>query len=97
VRGDWRDVLDDPSSAIYTLGVVAEVLGVDVQLVRRYSDEGIIAPERSLGHQRRFSRMDIERLARALDLANDAIPMVGIRRILDLEDRLNERADHTGR
>lgn len=85
---DWAEVVADPRRALFTVGVVAELLGIDVQMVRRYDAEGLITPERSAGRQRRYSRNDIARLARVVVLANEGIPLVGIRRIIELEDRL---------
>ena len=81
-------MLDDSTHALFTVGVVAELLGIDVQIVRRYDSEGLVTPDRSGGHQRRYSRDDISRLARAVLLAEEGIPMIGIRRIIELEDRL---------
>ncbi len=74
--------------ALFTVGVVADLLGIDVQIVRRYDTEGLITPQRSTGRQRRYSRDDIARLARAVLLAGEGIPMIGIRRIIELEDKL---------
>ena len=56
--------------------------------VRRYDAEGLVTPERSSGRQRRYSRLDVSRLARAGLLAEDGVALVGIRRIMALEDRL---------
>ena len=67
---------------------MADLLGIDVQIVRRYDTEGLITPQRSTGRQRRYSRDDIARLARAVLLAEEGIPMIGIRRIIELEDQL---------
>ena len=85
---DWQKTLDDRAHALFTVGVVADLLGIDVQIVRRYDTEGLITPQRSTGRQRRYSRDDIARLARAVLLAEEGIPMIGIRRIIELEDQL---------
>lgn len=87
---DWEQRLDDEDAALYPVGVVADLLGVDVQLVRRYDQPGLAQPARSDSGQRRYSRRDIERLARALNLAGEGVSTPGIKRILDLEDRLHE-------
>lgn len=92
-REDWEDVLDDPAEPLYTVGVVAELMGVDVQVVRGWDRRGIVRPERSDGGHRRYSRADIRRLSRALALAEEGIPTAGVERILDLEDRLRQRGD----
>lgn len=68
--------------------MVAELVGVDAQVVRGYDQRGLVQPERSEGGHRRYSRRDIRRLTRALDLADEGISTTGIERILELEDRL---------
>lgn len=96
-RSRWEDQLDDPDSPLYTVGVVAELMGVDAQVLRGYDQRGIISPDRAESGHRRYSRTDIRRLSRALDLADEGIPSSGIERILQLEDELDQHRDHGGR
>lgn len=91
---NWEERLDDHDAPVYPIGVVADLLDVSVQIVRRYDDEDVVEPERSGGGQRRYSRRDIARLAHVLELADEGIPMAGIRRILALEQQLRERDGH---
>ena len=90
-RDPWEDTIEDPSEALYTVGVVAELMDVDPQVVRGYDQRGLVAPSRSGSGQRRYSRDDIRRLSRAMRLADEGIPSSGIGRILDLEDELDRR------
>ncbi len=90
-REAWEDVLDDPEEPLYPVGVVADLLGVDPQVVRGYDQRGLIAPGRSSSGHRRYSRQDIRRLVRAMRLAGEGIPTTGIGRILELEDELDRR------
>ena len=90
-REPWEDVLDDPDQALYPVGVVADLMGVDPQVVRGYDKRGLVVPQRSEAGQRRYSREDIRRLARAMELAGEGIPSSGIDRILNLEDELAVR------
>lgn len=90
-RQGWEKRLDDPNHPLYTVGVVADLLGVDPQVVRGYDHRGLVEPDRSGSGQRRYSRRDIERLTRAMDLADEGIPTSGIERILALEDELDAR------
>ena len=90
-REQWEAQLDDPTQALYTVGVVAELMGVDPQVVRRYDQRGLVEPERSSNGQRRYSRSHIRRLSRAMDLADEGIPAAGIERILTLERELADR------
>jgi DNA-binding transcriptional MerR regulator len=87
-EGGWEEMLDDPDAPLYPVGVVAELMGVDPQVVRGYDRRGIVVPDRSGAGQRRYSRKDIRRLSRAMELADEGIPGIGIERILTLEDEL---------
>lgn len=78
------------------MGVVAELMGVDPQVVRGYDQRGLVQPERSDGGHRRYSRRDIRRLTRALDLADEGISTAGIERILELEDRVGREGGDPG-
>lgn len=91
VRDAWEQRLDDPSQALYTVGVVSELMGVDPQVVRGYDQRGLVVPQRSANGQRRYSRHDIQRLSRAMTLADEGIPAAGIERILTLEGQLADR------
>lgn len=93
---DWEARLDDEDAAVYPIGVVAELLGVSVQVVRRYDEEDLVEPQRSSGGQRRYSRRDIARLARVLELVGEGVSPEGVRRILDLEDELARTRDDPG-
>lgn len=92
-RGEARPDVGDPSAAVLPVGVVAEHLGVSVAVVRRFDSEGIVEPARTEGQQRRYSREDVARLERALELTREGIPPAGIRRILALEGRLSAYED----
>lgn len=87
-REAFEDLLDDPDEPIHPVGVVAELLDVDPQVVRGYDQRGLVTPGRSSSGHRRYSRRDIRRLARAMRLAEEGIPASGIERILALEDEL---------
>jgi MerR family transcriptional regulator/heat shock protein HspR len=91
VERSWEERLDDHDEPVYPIGVVAELLNVSVQVVRRYDDHEVVEPERSHGGQRRYSRRDIARLSHVLELADEGISIAGIRRILDLERQLEDR------
>lgn len=44
------------------IGEVARMLGVSVETVRRWDADGRIASFRTLGGQRRFTRIEVERV-----------------------------------
>lgn len=89
---NWEERLDDHDAPVYPIGVVADLLDVSVQVVRRYDDVAIVEPERSDSGQRRYSRRDIARLAHVLELADEGISVAGIRRIIELERQLRAQS-----
>lgn len=94
-RQDLEDMLDDPDEPLYTVGVVADLMNVDAQVIRGYDKRGLVEPGRSDAGHRRYSRADIQRLSRAMKLADEGIPAAGIERILGLEDELRRRREDT--
>lgn len=84
---DWHRRLDDPQAPLYTMGVVADLLGVDQQAIRRLDRPEIMTTARPSGNQRRYSRDDIALLAYALELAGQGISHNAIGRIIELERR----------
>jgi MerR family transcriptional regulator, heat shock protein HspR len=94
----WEARLDDPAAPLYTIAVVAELLGVDQQVLRRLDVEGIVQSARPSGNQRRYSRDDIAVMAYVLTLREQGIPRAAVVRILTLERdvaRLAAEAGHT--
>lgn len=91
----WRDRLDDADEALYTVAVVADLLGVSTQALRRIGNATDQQHRRPSGNQRRYSRNEIEILARALELADDGHNHTGIAAILDLEQRVAGLAPDT--
>lgn len=87
-RMTWQARLDDPSEALYPVSVVADLLEVDPQVVRRYDAAGITQAERTDGNQRRYSRNDIAALAYAIALAEEGMSISAISRILALENEV---------
>lgn len=82
--------LDDPSVAFYTIGQVSELLGVQAAFLRRVESESLVAPARTVGGQRRYSRNEIDVLQHIAQLASDGLTLNGIRRILVLEAEVAE-------
>jgi MerR family transcriptional regulator/heat shock protein HspR len=76
---------DDEHAALYTLGQVAGMLGVQPAFLRRLDDQEVVQPARSDGGQRRYSRAEIARVQQVSDMAGEGMTLAGIRRILVLE------------
>jgi MerR family transcriptional regulator/heat shock protein HspR len=74
--------------ALYIISVAAELAGVHAQTLRIYERKGLIEPQRTRGGNRRYSDRDIALLHRIQELTNEGVSLVGVRKILDLEDEL---------
>jgi len=75
--------------AVYVISVAAELTGLHPQTLRAYERMGLIAPSRTGGGGRRYSARDVELLRTIADLTAAGAGIEGVRRILDLEDRLD--------
>ena len=51
-----------PNQPLFTISVVANLLGLHEQTIRQYERMGLIAPCRTLRKTRLYSQLDIERL-----------------------------------
>jgi MerR family transcriptional regulator/heat shock protein HspR len=78
----------DPQAAVYVISVAAELTGLHPQTLRTYERLGLITPGRTGGGGRRYSHRDIERLRQIAQLTSSGIGIEGVRRILDLENRV---------
>src|SRR3954453_21800567 len=81
--------IDDHHAALYTVGQVADMLGVQQAFLRRLDAELVVRPARSPGGQRRYSRAEIGRIERVTQLTGEGFTLAGIRRMIELERELN--------
>ncbi|MDQ1685848.1 MAG: MerR family transcriptional regulator, heat shock protein HspR [Frankiaceae bacterium] len=79
----------DDSRPLYTVGQVAELVGVQQAFLRRLDQYDVVSPARSDGAQRRYSRNDIGRVEAALDLIGEGITLAGVRRVFELQAEVN--------
>ncbi len=77
-----------PDAAVYVISVAAELTGLHPQTLRSYERLGLIQPGRTRGGGRRYSVRDLELLREIAGLTSSGIGIEGVRRILELEDRL---------
>jgi MerR family transcriptional regulator/heat shock protein HspR len=61
------------------------MLDVQQPFLRRLEEFELVAPERSEGNQRRYSRDDIDRVSTVVGLVDDGLTLAGARRVLDLQ------------
>jgi DNA-binding transcriptional MerR regulator len=77
--------LDDEHAPIFTVGQVAEILGVQPAFVRRLDTEQVVSPRRSAGGQRRYTRHEIAQVQAVSAMAGEGMTLPGIRRIFALQ------------
>src|SRR5690349_20165347 len=78
-----------PDAAVFVSSVAAELSGLHPQTLRTYERMGLILPGRTGGGGRRYSPRDIELLRSIAELTSAGIGIEGVRRILDLENRVS--------
>ncbi|MCL2529073.1 MAG: MerR family transcriptional regulator [Coriobacteriia bacterium] len=83
--------MDDRHRPLYMISVAAELAGMHPQTLRVYESKGLVTPKRSGGNTRLYSQADIEQLELISQLTNEGINLAGVIRIIDLENRLEER------
>lgn len=76
----------DSRTPLYGIAVAANLVDLPEATLRLFESKGLLTPARSDGGTRRYSDADIERLRRAAQLRDDGVNIVGIARMLDLQD-----------
>ena len=84
------DRLDDDDYPAYTMGRAAEMIGTTPAFLRALGDARLIAPLRSEGGHRRYSRYQLRIASRARELVDSGTPIDAACRIIILEDQLEE-------
>jgi MerR family transcriptional regulator/heat shock protein HspR len=82
---------------LYVISVAAELAGMHPQTLRIYERKGLLSPERTSGRSRRYSDKDIALLRRIQELTNEGISLLGVQRILSLEQELQAVRDRAAR
>tara|TARA_B110000008_G_scaffold72390_1_gene73477 strand:- start:1818 stop:2216 length:399 start_codon:yes stop_codon:yes gene_type:complete len=79
----------DGARAVYVISVAAELAGVHAQTLRIYERKGLVEPARTPGGSRRYSDIDISLLRRIQELTNEGLNLVGVKKVMDLEERIS--------
>jgi DNA-binding transcriptional MerR regulator len=85
---DMHDKLDDHDYPAYTIGLAADLLGVQAAFLRSLDAAGLLTPGRSAGGQRRYSRTDLTLAMRVRQLLDENMPLAAATRIVSLEHQL---------
>ncbi|WP_405785575.1 MULTISPECIES: MerR family transcriptional regulator [unclassified Streptomyces] len=84
------DRFDDDDYPAYTMGRAADMIGATPGFLRAIGEARLIAPLRSDGGHRRYSRYQLRIAARARELVDAGTPIEAACRIVILEDQLEE-------
>jgi DNA-binding transcriptional MerR regulator len=87
---DPDDMFGDEDYPAYTMGRAAEMLGTSQGFLRSLDEAKLIAPQRSAGGHRRYSRYQLRLAARAREMVDQGLPVEAACRIIILEDQLEE-------
>ncbi|WP_418063923.1 MerR family transcriptional regulator [Pimelobacter simplex] len=87
-QGRDREGERDRVRGVFAISVAAEMTSMQIQNLRVYERRGLLAPQRSDGGTRLYSRADIETLHRIRDLLAEGLNLAGIARVLELEAEL---------
>lgn len=80
----------DEHSQVFVISIAAELAGMHPQTLRQYDRLGLVSPGRTAGKSRRYSMRDIQKLQEVARLGGEGVSLEGIRRILELEDQVND-------
>jgi MerR family transcriptional regulator, heat shock protein HspR len=74
---------------LFMIGVAAQRAGMHPQTLRVYERRGLINPRRTARNTRVYSEADVALLRRIQELSEEGLNLVGIERVLRLEERLD--------
>ncbi len=83
--------------AVYVISVAAELAGVHPQTLRIYERKGLLEPSRTGGGSRRYSDEDIERLRHIQELTCAGLNLEGVRKVIELEEKVKNLTDELER
>jgi DNA-binding transcriptional MerR regulator len=84
------DKFDDEHYPAYTMGRAAEMLGTTPGFLRSLDEAKLLAPQRSSGGHRRYTRHELRLAARVRELLDEGMALNAACRIVVLEDQLEE-------
>ena len=80
------------TTPLFAIAVAAELAGMHPQTLRQYDRIGLVIPQRTAGKSRRYSLRDIAQLKEIAALTAEGLNLEGIRRIVELENRVTDLA-----
>lgn len=86
---------ENSSRGLFAISVAAELVSMEIQNLRVYERKGLLEPARTTGGTRLYSQADIARLHRIRELLADGLNLVGISKVLALEDEVRRLREPT--
>lgn len=80
----------DRFTPVFAIAAAAELAEMHPQTLRQYDRIGLVSPQRTRGNTRRYSLHDVSRLREVARLSAEGLSLEGIRRVLQLEDRVEQ-------
>ncbi|RKY32523.1 MAG: hypothetical protein DRP74_02315 [Candidatus Omnitrophota bacterium] len=81
--------IDEP---IYTTGVIQRLLNIPIWVIKQLDKEGIVSPRRKLkGTARLYSKRELKKLAHCWEYIKKGVKMKGLKIILGMEKKRDER------
>jgi MerR family transcriptional regulator/heat shock protein HspR len=90
VRRETISASIDEERGVFMISVAAELAHMHPQTLRTYEARGLIEPQRSPKNTRLYSQRDVELLQRIQQLTAEGLNLVGVERVLALEQRIAE-------
>jgi MerR family transcriptional regulator, heat shock protein HspR len=75
---------------LYTVGQVADMLGVQAAFLRRLDTLDVVSPSRSAGGQRRYTRLEIDDIHAVTELIGEGCTLPAVQRILALQAEVED-------
>src|SRR3954452_14868048 len=82
----------DAETPVFAITIAADLAGMHPQTLRQYDRLGLVVPQRTAGKSRRYSMRDVAQLKEIASLSAEGLNLEGIRRIIELENRVSELA-----
>lgn len=83
--------------ALYGISVVAELTGVNPQMLRTYETRGLLQPYRTEGGTRRYSGRDLDRIGQITTLLAAGLNLAGVEQVLHLQAETRQLQDEVKR
>lgn len=80
----------DQFTPVFAIAAAASLAEMHPQTLRQYDRIGLVSPQRTRGNTRRYSLHDVSQLRQVARLSAEGLSLEGIRRVLELEDRVQQ-------